>query len=452
MSASPYTVFRSRRAVLPEGERPADVVVRDGRIAEVLDYGTAPAGGELFDLGELALLPGLVDTHVHVNEPGRTEWEGFATATRAAAAGGVTTVVDMPLNSIPPTTTLEGLEAKRKAAEGRTFVDVGLWGGAIPGNTADLEPLHAAGVFGFKSFLAPSGVDEFPHLTGAQLEQALTEQARIGALAIIHAEDPAVLDAAPHTPGPRYADFLASRPDDSETTAVSTLLELARRTGARVHILHVSSAAVLPLLRAARAEGVQVTAETCPHYLTLAAEQVPDGDTAFKCCPPIRDDANRDLLWQALADGEFAAVVSDHSPSTPDLKHLARYGGDGDFAAAWGGIASLQLGLAAIWTEARSRGFALSDVVRWMSSGPAALVGLATKGAIAPGLDADLVAFDPDADFAVDPDGLHHRNPVTPYAGRTLTGAVRTTWLRGRALELGADARPIGRIIARGEA
>ena len=450
MTGSPYTVFRSRRAVLPEGERPADVVVRDGRITGVLPHGTA-VEGEVTDLADLVLLPGLVDTHVHVNEPGRTDWEGFASATRAAAAGGVTTIVDMPLNSIPPTTTVDGLEAKRKAAEGQLFVDTGLWGGAIPGNTADLAPLHAAGVFGFKSFLAPSGVDEFPHLTRGQLEEALTELARLDALAIIHAEDPAVLGAAPQRTGPHYADFLASRPDDAESTAVAGLLEIAGRTGARIHILHVSSAAVLPLLRRARAEGIRVTAETCPHYLTLAAEEVPEGDTAFKCCPPIRDESNRELLWQALADGEFAAVVSDHSPSTPDLKHLPRYGGNGDFAAAWGGIASLQLGLAAIWTEARRRGFQLTDVVRWMSSGPAALAGLCTKGAIAPGRDADLVAFDPDAAFTVDPEGLYHRNPVTPYAGRTLTGAVRTTWLRGRAVSVDADAEPSGRLIARGE-
>ncbi|WP_236653417.1 allantoinase AllB [Streptacidiphilus melanogenes] len=440
-------VFRSRRAVLPDGERAADVVVSEGRIVEVLAYGEGE--GELVDLGELTLLPGLVDSHVHVNEPGRTEWEGFATATRAAAAGGVTTIVDMPLNSIPPTTTVVGLEAKRKVAEGRLFVDTGLWGGAIPGNTGDLAELHEAGVFGFKSFLAPSGVDEFPHLNREQLEEALTEQARMGALSIIHAEDPRILDEAPHTPGPAYADFLASRPDDAEAVAVAGLLEIARRTGARVHILHVSSAAVLPLLREARAAGVRVTAETCPHYLTLAAEQVPSGDTAFKCCPPIRSEANRDLLWEALAAGEFIAVVSDHSPSTPELKHLPSLGGDGDFAAAWGGIASLQLGLPAIWTEARHRGHSLSDVVRWMSAGPAALVGLATKGAIAAGMDADLVAFDPDAAFTVDPSGLHHRHPVTPYAGRSLSGVVRTTWLRGEPVDV--DGTPNGRLLTRGE-
>ncbi|MEZ0067723.1 allantoinase [Streptacidiphilus sp. MAP12-20] len=445
-------VFRSRNAVLPDGERAADVVVSEGRITEVLGYGEATEG-QIVDLGELALLPGLVDSHVHVNEPGRTEWEGFVTATRAAAAGGVTTIIDMPLNSIPPTTTVANLEAKRKVAEGQLYIDTGLWGGAVPDNTADLAGVHAAGVFGFKSFLAPSGVDEFPHLNAEQLELALAEQARIGALAIIHAEDPRILDAAPHTPGPAYADFLASRPDDAEAVAVTGLLQAAKRTGARVHILHVSSAAVLPLLRAARADGVQVTAETCPHYLTLAAEQIPAGDTAFKCCPPIRSESNRDLLWEALAAGEFAGIVSDHSPSTPELKHLPRLGGDGDFAAAWGGIASLQLGLPAIWTEARRRGHSLADVVRWMSAGPAALVGLTTKGAIAPGMDADLVAFDPDADFTVDPAGLHHRNPVTPYAGRSLTGVVRTTWLRGEPVDVtNANAVPNGRLLTRGEA
>ncbi|MFD8595580.1 allantoinase AllB [Kitasatospora sp. NPDC059646] len=441
-------VIRSRRVVLPDGERPADVAVRGGRIEAVAGYRELTAE-QVTDLGAVALLPGLVDTHVHVNEPGRTEWEGFASATRAAAAGGVTTIVDMPLNSVPPTTTAEALAAKRAAADGQLWVDAGFWGGAVPGNTGELAGLHRAGVFGFKSFLAPSGVPEFPHLaTPADLEAALAEQARLGALAVVHAEDPAVLDAAPRVPGARYRDFLASRPAGAEEAAVTGLLECARRTGARVHVLHVSSAAVLPLLRRAREDGVRVTAETCPHYLTLTAEQVPDGDTAFKCCPPIRDAANRDLLWQALADGGFAAVVSDHSPSTPDLKLLRRHGGSGDFAAAWGGIASLQVGLPAVWTEARRRGHTLADVVRWMSAGPAELVGLGgRKGAVAPGCDADLVAFDPDAECTVRAERLHHRNPVTPYAGRTLTGQVRTTWLRGRVVDV--DGAPRGRQLVR---
>jgi len=442
---APTLVLRSRRVLTPDGERAADVVVAGDRIADVLAHGTAPRGTPVRDLGPLALLPGLVDTHVHINEPGRTAWEGFTSATRAAAAGGVTTLIDMPLNSIPATTTLAALHAKRDAARGRVHVDVGFWGGAIPGNTADLEPLHRAGVYGFKSFLAPSGVDEFPHVDAAALDEALTEQARLGALAIIHAEAPHILDAAPQRPGRAYADFLASRPDAAETVAVGQLLDTAKRTGARVHVLHVSSADVLPLLAAARSDAIMVTAETCPHYLTLIAEDVPEGDTAFKCCPPIRSEANRDRLWHGVRDGGFVAVVSDHSPCTADLKGLDV----GDFAAAWGGIASLQLGLSTVWTEARARGLELADVVALMAKGPADLVGLARKGAIAPGSDADLVAFDPDAAFTVDAAGLHHRNPVTPYAGRELTGRVVTTWLAGVPVDV--HGAPRGRLLDRAE-
>lgn len=447
---SSMLTIRSRRVVLPDGERPADVLIQDGRITQIAEYGSLPVGGRrLTDLGSTALLPGLVDTHVHVNEPGRTEWEGFSAATRAAAAGGVTTIIDMPLNSVPPTTTVAALEAKQKAAADQAWIDIGFWGGAVPGNTPDLEPLHKAGVFGFKSFLSPTRSGEFAHLaTPEDLQAALAAQARLGALAIFHAEDPAVLDAAPHASGRRYRDFLASRPDDAETAAVARILHAARSTGARAHILHVSSAAVLPLLRQARADGLPVTAETCPHYLTLAAEQVPDGNTAFKCTPPIRSASNRDHLWDALTAGDLAAIVSDHSPSTPELKRLQAYGGDGDFASATAGVTSLQVGLPVIWTEARNRGFRLADVVRWMSSGPASLVGLAgVKGSITVGNHADLVAFDPDAPFTVHAGELHHRNPVTPYEGRSLTGVVRTTWLRGQAID--TNARPFGRQITR---
>ncbi|MEU8139423.1 allantoinase AllB [Streptodolium elevatio] len=435
-------VLRSRRVVTPTGEVAADVVIAGGRITDVAPYGSV-TGSPVEDLGELALLPGLVDTHVHINEPGRTAWEGFPSATRAAAAGGVTTLIDMPLNSIPPTTTVNALHAKQDSARGRVYVDVGFWGGAVPGNLNDLEPLYRAGVFGFKSFLSPSGVDEFPHLTREQLDESLAELARLDALAIIHAEAPEVLDAAPQRAGRAYADFLASRPDAAEAVAVTELLDAARETGARVHVLHVSSAEVLPLLAKARADGIRASAETCPHYLTLAAEQVPEGDTAFKCCPPIRSESNRDLLWDGLRGGDFVAVVSDHSPCTVDLKRLE----EGDFALAWGGIASLQLGLPAIWTEARRRGHSLADVVGWMATGPARFAGLRRKGLIAPGRDADLVAFDAEAAFVVDPAGLHHRNPVTPYAGRELTGVVRTTWLRGVPVDL--DGPPAGELLER---
>ncbi|MCM3302168.1 allantoinase AllB [Streptomyces pseudogriseolus] len=438
-------VLRSTRVVTPEGTRPASVAVAGGIVTAVLALDApAPAGARLEDLGDDVLLPGLVDTHVHVNDPGRTEWEGFWTATRAAAAGGVTTLVDMPLNSLPPTTTVDHLRVKRETAADKAHVDVGFWGGALPGNGADLRPLHEAGVFGFKAFLSPSGVDEFPHLDEEGLARALREIASFDGLLIVHAEDPGRLADAPQRGGPRYADFLASRPRGAEDTAVARLLEQARRFDARVHVLHLSSADALPLLAEAKADGVRVTAETCPHYLTLTAEEVPDGASAFKCCPPIREAANQDLLWQALADGTLDCVVTDHSPSTADLK-------TDDFATAWGGISGLQLSLPAVWTEARRRGHTLEDVVRWMSTRTARLAGLDTrKGAVAPGHDADFAVLAPDATFTVDPAALQHRNPVTAYAGRTLRGVVRSTWLRGeRVYHNGEFTAPRGRLLTR---
>ncbi len=425
-------VVRSRRVVTPEGERALAVAVRDGRIAALYAHDEVPAARRLVDLGGLALLPGLVDTHVHVNEPGRTHWEGFDTATRAAAAGGVTTIVDMPLNSLPPTVSVAALETKRRAARGRCHVDVGFWGGAIPGNLAELRPLHEAGAFGVKCFLSPSGVAEFPALDRAGLADALAEVASFGGLLIVHAEDPALL-ADPD--GPKYADFLRSRPEEAERRAVEQVIELAAATGARAHVVHVSAAACLEPLRRAGDEGVRITAETCPHYLTLTAEEV--AGPAYKCCPPIRAAANRDALWEALAEGVLIGVVSDHSPSPPELKAA-------DFAAAWGGISSLQLGLPAVWTEARSRGHGLREIARWMAEGPATLVGLPYKGVIRVGADADLVAFDPDAEFTVDAAALHHRNPVTPYHGRTLSGVVHTTWLRGEPVDF---LTPRGRFL-----
>jgi allantoinase len=437
-------VLRSTRVITPEGTRPASVAVAAGKITAVLPYDAGvPSGARLEDLGDDVLLPGLVDTHVHVNDPGRTEWEGFWTATRAAAAGGITTLVDMPLNSLPPTTTVDHLRVKRKTAADKAHVDVGFWGGALPGNTGDLRPLHDAGVFGFKAFLSPSGVDEFPHLEQDQLARSLAEIASFGGLLIVHAEDPHHLDAAPQRGGPRYADFLASRPRDAEDTAIARLIDQARRLDARVHVLHLSSADALPLIVQARRDGVRITVETCPHYLTLTAEEVPDGASEFKCCPPIREAANQDLLWQALADGTVDCVVTDHSPSTADLK-------TDDFATAWGGISGLQLSLAAVWTEARRRGHGLEDVVRWMSTRTAELVGLGQKGAIEAGRDADFAVLAPDAAFTVDPAALQHRNRVTAYAGRTLHGVVRSTWLRGeRIYSDGEFTGPKGRLLTR---
>jgi allantoinase len=432
---SPDLVVRARRVVLPEGIRSAAVHVADGRIAAVTPFDEAPATAVTLDDDEV-LLPGVVDSHVHVNEPGRTEWEGFVTATRAAAAGGVTTIVDMPLNSVPPTVDPGALHVKREVAQGRVAVDVAFWGGAVPGNASQLRPLHEAGVVGFKCFLLDSGVPEFPPLDDAGLRAALTEIAAFDGLLIAHAEDADVIAAAPPPAGPSYRDFLASRPPAAERAAIGRLVTAARAIGARVHVVHLADAGALPLLRQARADGVRITVETCPHYLTFAAEEVPDGATPFKCCPPIRDAGHREALWAALAAGDIDLVVSDHSPCTPELKRLDA----GDFGLAWGGIASLQVALPAVWTGAHARGLSLARVAEWMAAAPARLAGLTGKGSIELGKDADLVAFAPEARFTVG--ALRHRHSVTPYAARELLGVVRHTWLRGRPAD-GAPDEPL---------
>jgi allantoinase len=444
-------LIRAPRVITSEGEVERSIGVHQGRIESVgpLDALLDAAAEVRLDPDEV-LLPGLVDTHVHINEPGRTEWEGFASATRAAAAGGVTTLIDMPLNSIPPTCDVESLDIKRKTADGQCFVDVGFWGGAVPGNLAHLRPLHQAGVFGFKCFLLDSGVDEFPQLDREQLEEALRELATLDALLIVHAEDAHAIDRAPPPNGASYQGFLESRPRAAENLAIAQVIELARRTGARVHIVHLSSSDALPMISAARQDGVRLTVETCPHYLTFAAEEIPDGATQYKCCPPIREAANREMLWVGLRDGLIDFVVSDHSPCTAALKRLDT----GDFGVAWGGIASLQLGLSAIWTQARRRQHSLVDVATWMAQRPADVVGMQRKGQIALGFDADFAVFAPDEAFVVDPSRLHHKNAVTPYAALPLLGRVRSTWLRGNKIadsgEIVGD--PSGALLNRGGA
>jgi allantoinase len=437
-------LIRARNALLPDGPRDCSLGVSDGRIVSIGPLTDVVAARQVVDLADHeVLLPGLVDTHVHVNEPGRTDWEGFASATAAAAAGGITTIIDMPLNSIPPTCEVDSLNRKREAAARQCSVDVGFWGGAIPGNLAELRSLYDAGVYGFKCFLLPSGVEEFPPLDEAELQRAMREIASFGGLLIVHAEDANVVVDAPHDR--RYAAFLHSRPPEAENASIARLIELSRTTGCRVHVLHLSSAGALPMIAAARESGLGLTVETCPHYLFFTAGTIPDGATQFKCCPPIRDEANRDALWQGLRDGLIDCVVSDHSPCTSDLKRL----NTGDFADAWGGITSIQLGLPAVWTEARERGFALADVIRWMSQRPAELAGLGQKGALALGRDADFCVFAPDETFVVDPSQLEHKNPITPYAGRTLSGVVRSTWLSGACINMDS---PAGRLLSRGEA
>ncbi len=411
MSASEF-VLVSRRVATADGIGPASVHVRGGRIAAVLPGVAAASPIPVVDVGERAILPGLVDSHVHVNDPGRADWEGFATATAAAASGGVTTLLDMPLNSIPPTTTAEAFGAKLTAAAGRCRVHVGFWGGLVPGNAKEIAHLAAAGVFGFKCFLVDSGVPEFAPVKEAELPAAMEEIARLD-------------------------------------EAVARVIRLCRQTGARVHILHVSSAEALEALELAKAEGLPVTAETCPHYLALAAEDVPDGATEFKCAPPIRENENRERLWQGLASGVLDMVVSDHSPAPTDLKQRA----SGDFASAWGGIASLGLALSVVWTEARGRGHTLSDVARWMSAAPSRLARLeGCKGALAAGQDADLVVFDPEAEWTVEAERLRHRHKLSPYAGRRLLGVVEATYLKGEKIyENGRDiGAPAGELLLSG--
>ena len=422
------------------------VAVTGGRIAAV-ETGTAElAAVETVDLArDEVLIPGLVDTHVHVNEPGRTEWEGFATATRAAAAGGITTIVDMPLNSIPATTSVAALEAKRRAAEGQCAVDVAFWGGAVPDSIGHLADLHAAGVVGFKCFLLDSGVPEFPALDADQLRRAMTEIAAFDGLLIVHAEDAAVIEALAPPSSRHYSDFLASRPPEAEVTAIEQVIAAATETGCRTHIVHLSAAEALPAIRAARGAGVRLTVETCPHYLTLAAEDIADGQTQFKCCPPVRDRGNADRLWAALAAGDIDFVVSDHSPSTPELKRFDT----GDFGLAWGGISSVQLALSLVWSGAEPRGHDLARVVEWMSARTAAFAGLPAKGAIAVGRDADLAVFAPGETWTVDPSALQHRHPVTAYAGRTVRGAVRATYLRGQRID--PSGEPRGALLTRSD-
>jgi allantoinase len=432
--------FVSDRVVTPAGVQRASLLLEDGPDGEVRTVcppQDLPADAAITDFGRMALLPGLVDTHVHINEPGRTEWEGFATATRAAAAGGYTTLVDMPLNCLPETTTVAALELKRQAAAGQCLVDWAAWGGAVADNQADILPLARAGVPGFKCFLIYPGCDGFTMIDRAQLELALPAIAESGLPLLVHAELAEPIDAAvtalraSGADWGKYATYLASRPDEAELAAIRMMIGLCRQYRFRLHIVHLATALALPELRAARAEGLPVTVETCPHYLHFAAEDIADGDTLKKCAPPIRGWANREGLWAGLRDGTIDLIATDHSPCPPEMKRLD----EGRFDTAWGGIASLSVALPIVWTDAHRRGFGLADIARWMSSAPAALAGLGPRaGSLEAGREATFVVFDPEATFTVTPDKLHYRHAISPYIGETLHGIIQATYLRGRTV------------------
>jgi len=452
-STIPDLIVRGKRVVLPEGERPAAIHIRAGQIAAITAPGDIPAGSPIHDAEDSVVMPGLVDTHVHINEPGRTDWEGFSTATRAAAAGGITTLVEMPLNSIRATTSAAAYREKLAAAAGKLWVDVGFWGGVVPGNAAELRPLWEAGVFGFKCFLVPSGVDEFSHVTESDLRAALPELALLAAPLLVHAELPGPIAQAEKnisTMNPRsYATWLASRPREAENEAIALLIRLCREFRVPTHIVHLSSSDALSHLRRAKSDALPITVETCPHYLTFTSEEIPDGATEFKCAPPLRERENQEKLWAALADGSIDLIATDHSPCPPAMKLPA----ERDFLRAWGGIASLQLSLPAVWTQAALRGYATHHMAVWLCRNPARLAGLEKrKGTIAVGNDADLVIWNSAAEFAVDPAQLHHRHKITPYTGRPLTGVVETTFLRGRKIFNRGEfcPGPLGRVLYRG--
>jgi allantoinase len=445
--------LRSKRVVTSE-VRAAAIEIAHGSIVRIVEYDAIPNGVMVDDVGDLVVMPGLVDTHVHVNEPGRTEWEGFETITRAAAAGGTTTIVDMPLNSIPATIDVPSFEVKLAAARGNCWVDTGFWGGLVDDNRDQLEPLARAGVLGFKAFLVPSGVPEFAAASIDDVQYGLPTLRELGVPLLVHAELPEAIEHAtaellrsgadPCT----YECYLRSRPPLAELQAIARMIMMPILTGAHVHIVHLSSAEALPMLRSARARGLPITVETCPHYLYFSSNDIRNGATEFKCAPPIRDANNREALMRGLEDGTIDMVVSDHSPCTPEMKNAS----PGDFMRAWGGIASVQLRLSIMLAVIQNRGVRLPQLARWLCSAPAELAGLSDrKGAIAPGQDADFVVFDPEAEQTVEPATLQHRHKLTPYAGHTLPGVVHSTYLRGRKIFDGTAVgeKPAGTLILR---
>ncbi|XP_018317679.1 allantoinase isoform X1 [Mycetomoellerius zeteki] len=446
--------FISQKTVFINSIQPAILVVIDEKIQEILydtsedvvRYLSQKYPGIVFnDCGSLVLMPGIVDSHVHVNEPGRTEWEGFHTATQAAAVGGVTTIADMPLNSIPPTTTLDNLKVKAKEAYAKTFVDVAFWGGVIPGNQHELRSLIDAGIVGFKCFLCPSGVDEFPHVSEDDVKKTILELLSTKTVLAFHAEFERdekmnLLKDDPEL----YDTFLRTRPDVMELDAVKLICDWCIKYNFRCHIVHLSSAECLALIKDAKTRGAPLTVETCYHYLVLAAEEVPACLTEFKCCPPIRKNSNREQLWYGVKNETLDMIVSDHSPCVPELKTF------GNFLTAWGGISSLQFGLPLIWTAARLRDISFSDISKLLSNQPAKLCGLEDrKGDLSVGKDADFVIWDPEKSIKIEADDIYHKNKLTPYQGKILFGKVIATVLRGRFVfkEGKICDKPLGKLL-----
>ena len=444
MRPIPDFAIASQKVLTLEGEKPAAILIKGEKILDVVSIENIPENCPTEDMGNNVIMPGLVDAHVHINEPGRTDWEGFETATKAAAAGGITTIVDMPLNCIPVTTTVDALNQKIIATKDQLWIDCGFYGGLIPDNIQDLESLADAGVLGFKAFLSPSGIDEFPNISEKHLREALHILAKKGIPVLVHAE--LENGATSSEENKTYKYFQESRPKSWENNAIKLLIQLCREFNVHIHIVHLSSADILPEIAQTRKDGFPLTVETCPHYLHFSSERISDGDTRFKCAPPIWNGENRENLWAGLEEGIINFITSDHSPCTPELKNLEA----GNFEKAWGGISSLQFALPVIWTECKQRGYSLEQLINWMSKQPAKFVGVDDlKGQISPGFDADLVCWNPDKKYIIKKEAIHHKNKLTPYEGESLYGVVNATFLRGQKVYENGQflGNPKGKII-----
>ena len=444
MRPIPDFAIASQKVLTLEGEKPAAILIKGEKILDVVSIENIPENCPTEDMGNNMIMPGLVDAHVHINEPGRTDWEGFETATKAAAAGGITTIVDMPLNCIPVTTTVDALNQKIIATKDQLWIDCGFYGGLIPDNIQDLESLADAGVLGFKAFLSPSGIDEFPNISEKHLREALHILAKKGIPVLVHAE--LENGATSSEENKTYKYFQESRPKSWENNAIKLLIQLCREFNVHIHIVHLSSADILPEIAQTRKDGFPLTVETCPHYLHFSSERISDGDTRFKCAPPIWNGENRENLWAGLEEGIINFITSDHSPCTPELKNLEA----GNFEKAWGGISSLQFALPVIWTECKQRGYSLEQLINWMSKQPAKFIGKdQQKGQISPGFDADLVCWNPDKKYIIKKEAIHHKNKLTPYEGESLYGVVNATFLRGQKVYENGQflGNPKGKII-----